>query len=76
MKKDYGIAPQTCLEMGLVSLEQDCLENSKVWLNKTMNQYHDYWTKITVHMRVERARKRIKEKEKEKDDKMTMMNHY
>ena len=75
MKKDYGIAPQTCLEMGLVSLEQDCLENSKVWLNKTMNEYHDYWTKITVHMRAERARKRIKEKEKEKDDEITM-NHY
>lgn len=67
----FGIAPQSCLELGLINYELGKYEESKKWLTRATNDYKDYWSQMIIHIRVKVTRQKICDKEKSQKVKLS-----
>lgn len=59
LRQEYGILPQTCLELGLLSIELGNCDDAQHWIHMALNEYSGYWAQIMVEVRAKSALKLV-----------------
>lgn len=64
IKTDTYIPPYACLELGYTYAEKKDLENAKIWIEKSRNEYSGFLVEAFIHLRAHGAIREISDLEK------------